>query len=108
MPTSSGFPIVVEHGLEELERADTVVVPGSAGAEAITPAPATLDALRAAAARGARIVSVCAGAFTLAHAGLLDGRRATTHWADAATLAARFPARDRRPGRALRSTRARC
>ncbi len=50
-----------------------------------------LDALRAAHARGARMVSICTGAFALAAAGVLDGRRATTHWRDAADLAARHP-----------------
>ena len=50
-----------------------------------------LDALRAAHARGARMVSICTGAFALAAAGVLDGRRATTHWRDAADLAARYP-----------------
>ena len=50
-----------------------------------------LDVLRAAEARGAWIVSVCTGAFTLAHAGLLDGRRCTTHWRHADEFAARFP-----------------
>lgn len=89
--TSSGFSVVAERGLEALAVADTVVVPGSDGASAHAPAPAVLDALRAANARGARIASVCAGAFTLARAGLLDGRRAATHWSDAAVLAAQFP-----------------
>jgi AraC family transcriptional regulator, transcriptional activator FtrA len=51
-----------------------------------------LKALRAAADRGARVVSVCTGAFALAAAGLLDGRHATTHWRHAAELAARHPA----------------
>ena len=51
-----------------------------------------LEALRGAAERGARVISVCGGAFALAHAGLLDGRRATTHWGFADELAARFPA----------------
>lgn len=92
LATSSGFPIVAERGLEEIARADTVIVPGSTGAErGAAPDPAVLDALRAASARGARVASVCAGAFVLAHAGLLDGRRATTHWADAAALARQFP-----------------
>jgi transcriptional regulator GlxA family with amidase domain len=86
-----GFEIGVHGGLAELEQADTVVVPGYYGIFEAPAAPA-LDALRAAAGRGARVLSVCTGSFALAHAGLLDGRRAATHWAFAQQLAKRFPA----------------
>jgi transcriptional regulator GlxA family with amidase domain len=86
--TSTGFAILAEHGPEALAWADTVIVPGVGERTAPRPA-AALDALRAADARGARIVSICTGAFVLAEAGLLDGRRAATHWRDAATLAER-------------------
>ena len=78
VPTTTGFAIDVPHGLEALAQADTVLVPGLR--PALWPPPAAvLDALRAAHARGARVASICTGAFVLAHAGLLDGRRATTH-----------------------------
>ena len=89
--SSTGFAIVAGHGPEALAWADTVIVPGVGERTAPRP-PAVLDALRAADARGARIVSICTGAFVLAEAGLLDGRRAATHWRDAATLAERHPA----------------
>jgi transcriptional regulator GlxA family with amidase domain len=89
--TTSGFEIGVQAGLGALRGADTVVVPGYFAVFEPPPAAVTA-ALRAAARRGARVLSVCTGAFALAYAGLLDGRRAATHWAWAPELAARFPA----------------
>lgn len=75
-------------GLELVESADTIIVPGWR----LGPVPAAYaEALAAAARRGARIASICTGAFVLAAAGLLDGRRATTHWRHAADLRAAHP-----------------
>jgi transcriptional regulator GlxA family with amidase domain len=82
----------LEHGLDALAGADTVVLPGRSAHDPV-PDP-VLDALRRAAAAGTRIASICTGAFVLAATGLLDGLRATTHWAAAAELAARHPAVD--------------
>lgn len=88
--TDGGFTISTPWRLADLADADTIVIP--AWAALGDPAlPALLDALRAAHARGARLVSVCSGAFLLAETGLLDGRRATTHWRYADQLAKRYP-----------------
>jgi AraC family transcriptional activator FtrA len=88
--TSSGFAVEVQAGLDAVREAQTVVVPGYLGA-ARPPPEHVLRELRRAARRGARVLSVCTGAFALAHAGLLDGRRATTHWDSAAGFAEQFP-----------------
>jgi transcriptional regulator GlxA family with amidase domain len=87
---AGAFAVRAPHGLDALAGADTIILPGCADATAPVPAR-VVDALRAAAARGARIASICSGAFVLAATGLLDGHRATTHWLAAAQLAARHP-----------------
>ena len=89
--TENGFDVLVPHGLGALAEADTIVVPGI-GDRAWPLPPAPVDDLRAAAEGGARVASICTGAFVLAAAGLLDGRRATTHWRYAALLTREFPA----------------
>ncbi|MFF0776275.1 helix-turn-helix domain-containing protein [Nonomuraea wenchangensis] len=86
-----GFTMSAEHGLDALAEADTVIVPGVADVRGPVPDP-VVAALRRAHGRGARMVSICSGAFALAAAGLLDGRPATTHWRYAALLQERFPA----------------
>ena len=88
--SSVGFTIDTPYGLDEVRRADTVIVPAW-GATARDVPPGLVDALQTAHHRGARILSVCTGAFVLAAAGLLDDRRATTHWMHAADLAERYP-----------------
>jgi len=95
--TTAGLRVHAGRGLRAVARAETVIVPG------FDPRAGDIDrdalrALRRAHARGARIASICTGAFALAAAGLLDGRRATTHWAHAADLAHRFPAVAVEPG----------
>jgi transcriptional regulator GlxA family with amidase domain len=87
--TSLGFDIVVEHDLTIAEDADLVAVPSQPVGRAMPPA--YLETIRRAHERGAWLLSVCSGAFALAQAGVLDGRRATTHWMYADRLAAEHP-----------------
>ncbi|MGE8367675.1 transcriptional regulator FtrA [Cupriavidus sp.] len=87
---SGGIQVQADGGLELLAKARTIIIPGWRGIEADVP-PELCRALRKANKRGARVMSICTGAFVLAAAGLLDGKRATTHWRHAAALAARYP-----------------
>ena len=89
VPTIGGFDLQVHHDLRRVAEADLVVVPAVPRHDAV-PA-AVVEALREAYDRGARIMSVCSGAFALGAAGLLDGRDCTTHWMYTDELSARFP-----------------
>ncbi|MEE1928007.1 helix-turn-helix domain-containing protein [Streptomyces sp. TRM 70351] len=90
LPLGGGAALTTPHGLDALASAGTVIVP-SCPDPARPPSPRLVEALRRAHHRGARLVSTCTGAFTLAATGLLDGRRATTHWRHADALQTRFP-----------------
>ena len=84
-----GLQLIAPHRLEPLAGADLVVVP--AMTRDYLPGPELVEALRACVERGAMVISLCTGVYVLAAAGLLEGRRATAHWRDAADLAARYP-----------------
>jgi transcriptional regulator GlxA family with amidase domain len=88
---AGGLSLIPDGDLRQLRTAETVMVPGYAGAATTRIDPTTLEMLRAAAARGARMVSICSGAFALAQAGLLDGLTVTTHWSLAGELARQCP-----------------
>lgn len=88
---AGGLTVEAPGGIERLDSAGTIIVPGWRGLDA--PVPARLiEALQQAESEGARILSVCSGVSVLAAAGLLDGRRATTHWRYAEGIEARYPA----------------
>ena len=90
--TSSGLMLVPDGSLADAPaKIDTLIVPGGRGARAVTTDDRLLSWIAATAARSRRTASVCTGAFALAAAGLLDGRRATTHWSAAAALARLYP-----------------
>ena len=89
--TAEGLVFDSPFGLEEVSQADTVIIPGCADRQREVP-QALLQALRSAYDRGARIASICTGAYVLAAAGLLDGRTVSTHWMHAEELTRRWPA----------------
>ncbi len=90
IPTRSGFSIFTPYNLTQMAQADTIIVPSTTPGNVIIPSQ-LLEALREAYQRGTRIVSFCTGAFVLAAAGLLNGRRAATHWLWSSHLARQYP-----------------
>src|SRR5688572_27822481 len=90
MMNRRGITVGTRSGLGAMRRAGTIVIPGWRDADE-PPPPALISALRLAHRQGARLVSICSGVFVLAAAGLLDGKRVTTHWRYAERLARRFP-----------------
>ncbi|MGP3958975.1 GlxA family transcriptional regulator [Nonomuraea sp. 3N208] len=87
---SAGYSVLPDHGLDVLDTADTVLVPGIHAGRALKDGTIS-DTLQAALQGRPRTMSICTGSFVLAAAGLLDGRPATTHWREAARFAALFP-----------------
>ena len=90
LTSGQGFRLDTDHRLDRVAAADLVCIPAWRSIDE-RPPEALLEAVRAAVERGSRVLSVCSGAFVLAAAGLLDGRRATTHWRYAHQLAERYP-----------------
>src|SRR6478735_1171082 len=88
-----GAVVRTSYGIEDLATADTVLIPSVRDVDQ-PPSGGLVEAIRAADGRGARLVSICSGAFALAAAGVLDGRTATTHWIYADLLARRYPGID--------------
>jgi transcriptional regulator GlxA family with amidase domain len=90
--SSNGLAVVAEYGLGDVRGdVDTLVIAGGFGTRTYVQDAAVISWVRRVAARSRRVTSVCTGALLLAEAGLLDGKRATTHWAFAAELASRYP-----------------
>ncbi|MEU6663212.1 helix-turn-helix domain-containing protein [Streptomyces sp. NPDC046821] len=89
LTTNAGFTVSTPYGLDRLDEADLIALPGMPRRDSYPPE--LLDALRRAVDRGARVLSVCSGVFALGAAGLLDGRRCAVHWRYAAELAVRHP-----------------
>ena len=87
---TAGLSIKATHGLSRLLHAGTIIIPGWKGSNVAVP-PRIVSTLRKAHDRGARLVSICSGVFVLAATGLLNGRRATTHWRDAEALQSKYP-----------------
>lgn len=87
---AGGIRVVVQSTAKTLDRADTIIIPGWRDADELPP-PALLRSLRRAYERGARLCSICSGVFVLAAAGVLDGKRVTTHWRYAEKLARAYP-----------------
>src|SRR5438874_1878746 len=88
--TTAGVSVKTTHGLSRLARAGTIIIPGWRGPNVMPPAR-LLSTLRKAHENGARLVSICSGVFVVAATGLLNGRRATTHWRDAEALQSKYP-----------------
>jgi transcriptional regulator GlxA family with amidase domain len=90
VPAVGGFSVVPDRGLDLLAEADTIIIPGYTSSRLPLPDDVRI-ALETAHRRGARMVSICTGAFALAQAGILDGLAATTHWESTADLARLYP-----------------